>query len=50
MENDQNERRPKWNTTKIEDDPKRRRQNGKQPKWKITKMQDDQNGSKEELS
>merc|ERR1711947_40615 len=41
MEDDltQNGRRPKWKTTKMEDD-----QNGKRPKWKTTKMEDDQNG------
>merc|ERR1712002_91067 len=31
----QNGRRPKWKTTKMEDD-----QNGRRPKWKTTKMED----------
>merc|ERR1712030_303491 len=31
--------RPKWKTTKIEDD-----QNGRRPKWKTTRMEDDHNG------
>ena len=35
----QNERRPKWKTNKMEDD-----QNGTRPKWKKTKMEDEQNG------
>merc|ERR1711888_531290 len=39
MEDDQNGRRPKWEMTKMEDDQNRRR-----PKWKTTKMEDDQNG------
>ena len=39
MEDDQNRRRPKWNTTKmkmtkIEDDQK-----GRQPKWKTANME-----------
>ena len=38
MEDDQNGRQPKWQTTKMEDDQK-----GRQPKWKMTKMEDDQN-------
>merc|ERR1712030_190451 len=37
MENDQNGRRPKWKTTKMEDD-----KNGRRPKWKTNKMEDDQ--------
>ena len=36
---DQNERRPKRKTTKMEDDQK-----GRQPKWKMTKKEDYQNG------
>ena len=44
MEDDQNGRRPKWKTNKIEDE-----QSGRRLKWK-KKMEDDQNGSKEELS
>merc|ERR1712030_308077 len=45
----QNGRRPKWKTTKMEDDQNGRRpkwkadQNGRRPKWKTTKMEDDQN-------
>merc|ERR1711895_177649 len=41
MEDDltQNGIRPKWKTTKMEDD-----QNGRRPKWKTTKMEDDHNG------
>ena len=49
MEDDQNGRRPKWKTikleqknwkmTKIEDDS-----NGRRTKWKTTQMEDDQNG------
>ena len=35
----QNGRRPKWKTTKIEDD-----QNGRRPKLKMTKMEDNLNG------
>ena len=35
MEDDQNGRRPKWKTTKMEDD-----QNG----WKTTQIEDDPNG------
>ena len=34
MEDDQNERRPKWKKTKMEDDHNK----------KMTKMEDDQNG------
>merc|ERR1712215_471396 len=33
---DQNGRRPKWKTTKMENN-----QNGRRPKWKTTKMEDD---------
>ena len=36
MKDDQNERRTKWKTTKMEYD-----QNGRRPKWKTTKMEDD---------
>merc|ERR1712120_68066 len=39
MEDDQNGIRPKLKTTKKEDD-----QIGRQPKWKTTKMEEDQNG------
>ena len=39
MEDNQNERRPKWNTTKMEDC-----QNGGRSKRKMTKMADKQNG------
>merc|ERR1712030_84880 len=41
MEDDlnQNGRRPKWKTNKMEDN-----QNGRRPKWKTTKIEDDQNG------
>merc|ERR1712236_163983 len=42
MEDVQNRRRPKWNTTKMEDD-----QNGRRLKWKTTKMEDDQNGRRQ---
>merc|ERR1712236_161349 len=38
MEDDQNGRRPKWKTIKMEDD-----QNGRRPKWKMSQMEDDQN-------
>ena len=60
MEDDQNGRRPKWKTTKMEDDQNGKTKieddkNGRQQKWKTTKMEDEQNedyqnGSKEELS
>ena len=36
MENNQNGRRAKWKTTKIED-----YKNGRRSKWKMTKMEDD---------
>ena len=36
--------RPKWKTTKIEDDQLDNNQNGRQPKWKSTIIEDDQNG------
>ena len=39
---DQNGRRLKWKTSKMEDD-----QNGRQPKWKMTKMEEDQNGRRQ---
>ena len=35
MKQDQNGRRQKWKTTKIEDD-----QIGRYPKWNMTKMED----------
>ena len=41
---DQNGRRPKWKTTKMEDN-----QNGRRPKWKTTKMEDNQNGGRGKL-
>merc|ERR1712120_77437 len=44
MEDDQNGRRPRWKTTKMEDD-----KNGRRPKWKMTKMEDDQNGRRPKL-
>merc|ERR1711867_316526 len=50
MEDDPNGGQPKWKTTKLEDDQKRKttkmekEQNGRRPKWKTTKMEDDQNG------
>ena len=56
MEDDRNEIRSKWKTTKMNED-----QNGGRLEWKTTKMENkskqkmtkmeaDQNGSKEELS
>ena len=41
MEDD--DKKSKWKTTKIEDDQNGTYQNGRRPKWKTTKMEDDQN-------
>ena len=38
------EKRPKWKTTKMEDDKLDHNINGRQPTWKMTKMEDDKNG------
>ena len=39
MKDNQNGKRTKWKTTKMDD------QNLRQPKWKMTKMEDNQNGN-----
>ena len=43
MKDDQKGRRPKWKTTKMEDDQHEDDQNRRRPNWKTTKMDDDQN-------
>ena len=43
MEDDQNGRRTKLKTTKMEEDQIEDDQNGGQPKWKTIKMEDNQN-------
>ena len=48
MEDNQNERRPKWKLTKMEDDQNGRRdQNGIRPKWK--KYQNGKNTKMEKI-
>ena len=43
IEDYQKGRRPKWKTTKMEDDQMEDNQNGRRPIWKMTKKEDGQN-------